>query len=85
MNSADRNLQLRGEAHYSDVGAFWISGLVSPIFDNFSTSTLITIERVAWWLHIAGIFVFLNYLPYSKHLHIVLAFPNTYYASLQPQ
>lgn len=85
MNSADRNLQLRNEPHYSDVGSFWISGIVSPVFDNLSTGTLIAIERFAWWLHIIGIFVFLNYLPYSKHLHIVLAFPNTYYAKLQSQ
>ncbi|MGZ5190595.1 MAG: 4Fe-4S dicluster domain-containing protein, partial [Flavisolibacter sp.] len=85
MNSADRNLQLRNEPHYPDVGSFLISGIVSPIFDNLNTGTLITMERVAWWLHIAGIFVFLNYLPYSKHLHIVLAFPNTYYAKLQSQ
>src|SRR5688500_2239778 len=50
-----------------------------------STQNLIATERSAWWLHIAGIFVFLNYLPYSKHLHIILAFPNTYFARLQPQ
>ncbi len=85
MNAADRNLQLRGEAHYHDVGAFYISGLITPLFDNLGTGSLMTVERVAWWLHIAGIFVFLNYLPYSKHLHIILAFPNTYFARLQPQ
>src|SRR5688500_17279419 len=50
-----------------------------------STQNLIATERSAWWLHIAGIFIFLNYLPYSKHLHIILAFPNTYYARLQSQ
>jgi heterodisulfide reductase subunit C len=55
------------------------------MFQNFSSQTLVAIERGAWWLHIAGVFVFLNYLPYSKHLHIILAFPNTYYARLQPQ
>jgi heterodisulfide reductase subunit C len=85
MNSADRNLQLRATEHYHDVGPFWISSLVAPLFQNFSDQTLIGIERAAWWLHIAGVFVFLNYLPYSKHLHIILAFPNTYYARLQPQ
>src|SRR6476620_834841 len=52
MNSADRNLQLRGEEHYHNVGSFWISGMVAPIFDSFSTSSLLGIERVAWWLHI---------------------------------
>ena len=85
MNSADRNLQLRGHEHYTDVGSFWVSGIVSPMFDNMNTGTLVAVERSAWWLHIAGIFIFLNYLPYSKHLHIVLAFPNTYYAKLQSQ
>jgi heterodisulfide reductase subunit C len=85
MNSADRNLQLKGHEHYGDVGSFWVSGIIAPAFQNFSTGNLIAMERTAWWLHIAGIFVFLNYLPYSKHLHIVLAFPNTYYARLAPQ
>lgn len=85
MNSADRNLQLRGYAHYHDVGRFWVSGILAPLFQNLSTVTLAGIERSAWWLHIAGIFVFLNYLPYSKHLHIILAFPNTYFAPLSPQ
>jgi heterodisulfide reductase subunit C len=85
MNTADRNLQLRGHEHYHDVGQFWISGLVYPLFQDMQTSSLVAMERTAWWLHIAGIFVFLNYLPYSKHLHIILAFPNTYYARLQPQ
>ena len=85
MNSADRNLQIRAEEHYADVGSFWISGIIAPIFQSFSTSNLVGVERTAWWLHIAGIFVFLNYLPYSKHLHIILAFPNTYYARLAPQ
>jgi len=85
MNSADRNLQLRAHEHYSKVGQFWVSGIIAPLFDNASTGSLVAMERTAWWLHIAGIFVFLNYLPYSKHLHIVLAFPNTYFARLQPQ
>ena len=85
MNSADRALQLREYGHYHNVGAFFLSSLVAPMFQNFSSQTLVAIERGAWWLHIAGVFVFLNYLPYSKHLHIILAFPNTYYARLQPQ
>jgi heterodisulfide reductase subunit C len=57
---------------------------MSPWFENVNTSTLIFIERTCWWLHIIGIFIFLNYLPYSKHLHVILAFPNAYYAKLQP-
>jgi heterodisulfide reductase subunit C len=87
MNASDKVLQVRGYGHYGDVQTshFWISGLITPLFQNLSTPTLVGIERTAWWLHIAGIFVFLNYLPYSKHLHIVLAFPNTYYAWLMSQ
>jgi heterodisulfide reductase subunit C len=87
MNASDKVLQVRGYGHYGDVQTshFWISGLITPLFQNLSTPTLVGIERTAWWLHIAGIFVFLNYLPYSKHLHIILAFPNTYYAWLMSQ
>ena len=85
MNAADRNLQIRAQEHYHSVGDFWISSLIAPAFQNLSTQNLVSIERSAWWLHIAGIFVFLNYLPYSKHLHIVLAFPNTYFSRLAPQ
>jgi heterodisulfide reductase subunit C len=59
--------------------------LFAPVFQNLSASTLIIIERSCWWLHIAGIFAFLNYLPYSKHLHILLAFPNAYYGKLEPK
>jgi heterodisulfide reductase subunit C len=82
MNAADRALQLQGIAHYHDTGGFIISGLLAPFFSNFSSSTLILIERSCWWLHIVGILVFLNYLPYSKHLHIIFAFPNAYYSRL---
>lgn len=85
MNASDKALQIRGHEHYSQTANFWISGFITPLFQNLSTSTLVGIERGAWWLHIAGIFVFLNYLPYSKHLHIILAFPNTYFARLKPQ
>ncbi|HEV8080890.1 MAG TPA: (Fe-S)-binding protein [Chitinophagaceae bacterium] len=85
MNSADRALQLQRSEHYIDHGNFVLSGLFAPIFQNLSASTLIGIERTAWWLHIAGIFAFLNYLPYSKHLHIFLAFPNAYYQKLEPK
>ena len=84
-NSADRALQLNGNAHYSDHGNFVLSGFIAPYFHHLSSSTLIGIERSCWWLHITGIFAFLNYLPYSKHLHILLAFPNAYYGSLVPK
>jgi heterodisulfide reductase subunit C len=85
MNSTDRALQLQGSEHYHETGNFVISGILAPMFQSFSTTTLIFIERSCWWLHIAGIFVFLNYLPYSKHLHVILAFPNSYYGKLQPK
>ncbi len=85
MNSADRALQLQGNVHYADHGNFIFSGLIAPLFKNFSANTLIGIERTCWWMHILGIFAFLNYLPYSKHLHILLAFPNAYYGSLLPK
>ena len=85
MNAADRALQLQGNAQYTDHGNFVLSGLFAPAFQNLSASTLIIIERTCWWLHIAGIFAFLNYLPYSKHLHILLAFPNAYYGKLEPK
>ena len=82
MNATDRALQLQGSEHYHNTGSFVFSGLLAPIFNGFSTTTLMGIERTCWWTHIIGILAFLNYLPYSKHLHIVLAFPNAYYARL---
>jgi heterodisulfide reductase subunit C len=85
MNASDKALQVKGAEHYYQTADFWVSGIITPLFTNLETSTLLAIERTAWWLHIAGIFVFLNYLPYSKHLHIILAFPNTYYTWLKPQ
>lgn len=85
MNAADYNLQQMGTAHYTATGQpFWVSGLIAPLFSGMSEGALIGLERSCWWLHIVGIFAFLNYLPYSKHLHIVLAFPNAYYARLAP-
>jgi heterodisulfide reductase subunit C len=85
MNAADYTLQLKGHEAYPLAGSFPVSGLVVPIFQNFSLETLVLIERVSWWMHIGGILFFLNYLYYSKHLHILLAFPNTFYASLEPK
>ncbi len=84
MNATDRSIQLLGNSHYHDTGAFVISGKLVSYFSNFSIGQLMLIERTCWWLHILGIFAFLNYLPYSKHLHILLAFPNAYYARLRP-
>ncbi len=85
MNAADLKLQQLGVEHYTQAGAFPVSQYILPLLDNLSESTLILIERSAWWLHIVGILLFLNYLYYSKHLHILLAFPNTYYASVKPK
>lgn len=84
MNATDTALQLKGAEHYKATGDFIISGFMAPWFSGFSVETLTIIERSCWWLHITGIFIFLNYLPYSKHLHVILAFPNAYYARLQP-
>jgi len=84
MNAADYNLQQLGVDHYVKAGSFPISKHIAPLLANLPVSTLILIERGAWWLHIIGIFIFLNYLYYSKHLHILLAFPNTFFAKLEP-
>ncbi|QCX39492.1 4Fe-4S dicluster domain-containing protein [Aureibaculum algae] len=77
MNAADTAFQ---QANSGNV----VSQFIAPLFSGFNLETLHIIERTTWWLHIAGILVFLNYLYYSKHLHILLAFPNTYYANLNP-
>ena len=84
MNAADYHLQLLGIPHYIEAGAFPISQFIEPIFNGMSESAVMMIERAIWWLHICGILIFLNYLYFSKHLHILLAFPNTYYADLNP-
>ncbi len=85
MNAADNQLQQLGADHYVKAGAFPVSSFLLPLLDGMSISSLIIVERVAWWLHIIGILCFLNYLYYSKHLHILLAFPNTYYGKLKPK
>jgi len=85
MNGADYQLQQLQVDHYVQAGSFPISQLLAPFFEGMSADSLIIVERTAWWLHITGILLFLNYLYYSKHLHILLAFPNTYYGSLEPQ
>ncbi|WP_405398016.1 4Fe-4S dicluster domain-containing protein [Maribacter sp. Asnod2-G09] len=85
MNGADYQLQQMGAEHYAAAGSFPVSSFIAPMFEGMSISTLVLIERTAWWVHIAGILFFLNYLYYSKHLHILLAFPNTYYGKLTPK
>ena len=84
MNAADYRLQQLGAQHYINAGSFPVSSLIAPLLPS-SESALIMIERSAWWFHIIGILAFLNYLPYSKHFHIILAFPNTYYSNLEPK
>ncbi|MCD6063059.1 MAG: iron-sulfur-binding reductase [Flavipsychrobacter sp.] len=85
MNTADLVLQGRNAEHYTVTSQFWISGNFTSLFENLSNGTLIAIERTGWWLHIIGVLIFMNYLPYSKHFHIILAFPNAYYMRLKPQ
>ncbi|MEP7372557.1 MAG: (Fe-S)-binding protein [Chitinophagaceae bacterium] len=86
LNASDTVLQTRGVDHYSahPTGNFIFSQYLHPLLNGMSNHGLLMIERACWWLHIVGIFAFLNYLPYSKHLHIILAFPNTWYGRLQP-
>lgn len=84
MNAADLVLQERGVEHYKVTGDFLISGQIKTIFDGMSVTALIALERIAWWVHILGIMVFAVYVTYSKHLHILLAFPNTYFSRLTP-
>lgn len=69
----------------SSVEGLPVSSLMAPLFSGMSPDTLHIIEMTAWWFHIVGIFIFLNYLPYSKHFHIMLAFPNTWYSNLKPK
>ena len=82
MNATDSILQELNPQYYIKAGSFPVSAFMVPLFDGFSIETLHIMERSFWWLHIIGIFIFLNYLYYSKHLHILLAFPNTYFANL---
>ena len=85
MNVVDAQLQSIGAEHYTQVGPFAISGMFEGMFSGLSESSLVAFERGLWWFHIIGIFAFLNYLPYSKHFHILLAFPNVFYSKLTPK
>ncbi len=83
MNATDFYLQSSSfSEYYKSYGYFPISQYLAPIYSNFSDISVMYIERISWWLHIIGILFFLNYLYYSKHLHILLAFPNTYFSNL---
>ena len=85
MNGADYTIQLNYPENdvYVRAGSYPVSQFLVPIFQDLGLNNLILLERLSWWLHILGIFIFLNYLYYSKHLHILLAFPNTYFANLE--
>lgn len=86
MNGADVLLQQMDPKHYADTGTLAVSSWLGPaLFGGLSEASLIVVERFGWWLHILVVLGFLNYLPHSKHLHILLAFPNTYYAKLSPR
>ncbi len=85
MNASDRLLQLKGVSGYHPTGDFLVSHMLMPMLSSFSADQLVFLERFSWWGHIIGVLAFLNYIPYSKHLHIFLAFPNTYYMSDKPK
>ena len=86
MNASDYWLQINAQdPYYQTAGSFPVSQWITPLFDGLSIAQVIAVERTAWWLHIAGILLFMNYLYYSKHLHIILAFPNTWFAKLTPK
>jgi heterodisulfide reductase subunit C len=85
MNAADQVLQSRGVEGYTSTGKFFFSSFLIPLFSQFETSLLILVERGSWWFHIIGILGFAVYVTHSKHLHIFLAFPNTYYSNLFPK
>jgi len=84
MNASDQLLQTRDD-HYLSTGTLFFSSFLTPLLQNTSTPSLIIIERIAWWFHIVGILGFAIYITYSKHLHIFMAFPNTYFAKLEPK
>jgi heterodisulfide reductase subunit C len=84
MNAADYKLQALHYSHYVAAGNFPVSSLLAPLLPT-EVQALVIVERVCWWFHIVGILAFLNYLPYSKHFHILLAFPNTWYSNLEPK
>jgi ferredoxin len=85
MNAADQVLQTKAAHHYTATGSLFFSSFLVPSLQKLESSTLIFIERFAWWFHIIGILGFAIYITYSKHLHIFLAFPNTYFAKLDPK
>jgi len=84
MNAADQLLQVASPEYYHAAGSFPVSTFLTPLMDGLQASTLMMIERTAWWFHIIGILIFLNYVPYSKHWHIIMSFPNTWFTPQKP-
>ncbi|MFV8325825.1 4Fe-4S dicluster domain-containing protein [Flavobacterium sp. ZS1P14] len=87
MNASDLHLQNipGGFSHFIKAGSFPVSQFIAPLFNGMSNELVMLLTEIFWWLHITGILIFMNYLYFSKHLHILLAFPNTYFANLKPQ
>ncbi len=87
MNASDLHLQNvpGGFSHFIKAGSFPISQFLEPLFNGMSNELVMLLSELFWWMHIIGILLFMNYLYYSKHLHILLAFPNTYFANLNPE
>ena len=87
MNASDLHLQNvpGGYSHFIKAGSFPLSQFLEPFFNGMSNELVMLLSELFWWLHIVGILVFMNYLYFSKHLHILLAFPNTYFANLNPE
>ncbi|MGV3559985.1 4Fe-4S dicluster domain-containing protein [Larkinella arboricola] len=87
-NASDTVLRQRAVGHYAELQGlepFVISQFLMPLFAGWSDTALVVCERLTWWFHILGILFFAVYVTYSKHLHIVLAFPNTYFSNLAPK
>lgn len=86
MNASDLHLQdiPGGYSHFIKAGSFPVSQFIAPLFDGMNNDLVAMLSELFWWLHIVGILIFMNYLYFSKHLHILLAFPNTYFANLNP-
>ena len=85
MNATDQILASRGVGEYALLNTLFFSSQIIPLFEGMSDGALVFIERFAWWFHIIGILGFAVYVTYSKHLHIFLAFPNTWYSNLKPK
>ena len=85
MNAADLKLQSIGFEGYISAGSFPVSDFLLPLLNDLSPNQIFKTERVWWRIHILVFLAFINYLTFSKHFHIILAFPNVYYARLTPK